>query len=138
MPRLTPINLQKMEYDVTTAEGPCRVTIVCGTLQSIGSVFSSSANTEFQNFSASALVDPTLTPGQFRKATAIAALASLDARTNAVPSNYSCTIDNVAASLDDESGQIELRVDAHATSSNGGVSLSEVTFQVTTLAKRTP
>jgi hypothetical protein len=81
------------------------------------------------------LVDPTLTPGQFRKATAIAALAATNANVSALPSSVRCSIDNVEASLDDESGRIEIRVDGQVGVSNGSMTLQGLTFQVTTLAK---
>ena len=70
MVAVTPTGVQKMEIDVTTSEGPCRVTVVTGTLAA-GLV----ANSGTQSVSLTALVDPTLNPGQFRKATATAALA---------------------------------------------------------------
>ena len=65
---VAPTDVQKMEFDVTTAEGPCRVTVVTGMLTA-GLV----ANSGTQSLSLTALVDPTLSPGQFRKATATAA-----------------------------------------------------------------
>jgi hypothetical protein len=82
-----------------------------------------------------ALVDPTLTAGQFRRATATAALATTSANTNAAPSSLQFSVDDVQASLDDESGRIELRVDATAGVSNGSAIIRGITFQVTTLAK---
>jgi hypothetical protein len=30
--QVTPTDIQKMEFDVTTAEGPCRVTVVTGAI----------------------------------------------------------------------------------------------------------
>jgi hypothetical protein len=66
MVTVMPTNLQKIEFDVTTAEGPSRITIVSGTLPVSAGAFSSSTNFESQNFNVSALVDPTLPPGQFR------------------------------------------------------------------------
>jgi hypothetical protein len=76
-----------------------------------------------------------LTPGQFRHATATAALATTTRNTTAVPSTFQFSIEHGEASLDDESGQIELRVDATAAVANGNASIQRITFQVTTLAK---
>jgi hypothetical protein len=136
MVAVTPTNLQKIEFDTTTAEGPSRVTIVSGTLSvSGGGAFSGSIGFENQNFNVSALVDPTLTPGQFRKATAIAALAATTTLVSALPSTAQYSIENVEASLDDESGRIEIRVDGQVGVANGNVTLQELSFQVTTLAK---
>ena len=73
MPTLMePTNLQKIEFNVTTAEGPSRVTIVTGKMSFPISATSAGAvitRTE----SLKALLDPTLTAGQFRRATATAA-----------------------------------------------------------------
>jgi hypothetical protein len=135
MVAVTPTNLQKIEFDITTAEGPSRVTIVSGALPVAGGAFSSSINVETQNFSVSALVDPTLTPGQFRKATAIAALAAIAGSSGALPSQRQCSINNVEATLDGQNGRIEIRVDGQVAVSNGDMSVQSLTFQVTTLAK---
>jgi len=136
MVQVTPTNLQKMEFDVTTAEGPSRITIVSGILSPVqGAASSGSINFSSQNFSVSALVDPTLTAGQFRKATATAALAQVSQTTSAVPSLQQWSITNVEASLDDESGRIEIRVEGQVGVTNGSISVNNVTFQVTTLAK---
>jgi hypothetical protein len=136
MVAVTPTNPQKIEFDTTTAEGPSRVTIVSGTLPVPGGgAFSGSINFESQSFNVSALVDPMLTPGHFRKATAIAALAVTNTNVIALPSSARCSIDNVEASLDDESGRIEIRVDGQVGVTNGNMTLQGLTFQVTTLAK---
>jgi len=132
---VTPTSLQKTEFDVTTAEGPSRVTVVTGIIPFGPGAVSSSNDVVSQSLSLSALVDPTLTPGQFRKATATAALAATRGAVDAVPSSFEYSIDDVEASLDDESGRIELRVDATARVANGNVFIQRITFQVTTLAK---
>jgi hypothetical protein len=132
---VTPTNIQKMEFDVTMAEGPGRVTVVTGIIPGGPAAFSNSNNFSTQSLSMTALVDPALTPGQFRKATATAALATTFANANAAPSSVQFSIEGVEASLDDESGRIELRVDATAGVSNGNASIQRITFQVTTLAK---
>jgi len=130
-PLVTPTNVQKMEFDVTTVEGPCRVTVVTGTL-SVGLV----ANSDSQSFSFTALVDPTLNPGQFRKATATAALAATAATLNTPPPNtFSFSVDGVEANFDGQTGRTELRVDLTVQVSNGTAAIQRITFQVTTLAK---
>jgi hypothetical protein len=124
---VTPTNVQKMEFDVTTAEGPSRITVVTGRLP-IGPQLA-------QNLSFTALVDPTLSPGQFRKATATAALAAIAANTAAVPNILRFSVDEVEASLDDETGRTEIRIDVTQATSNGNASIESIAFQVTTLAK---
>jgi hypothetical protein len=125
---VTPTNVQKMEFDVTTAEGPCRVTVVTGTLPA-GLV----ANSGTQSLSLTALVDPTLNPGQSRKATATAALAAAGANLGAPTSAFSFSVDGVEANFDGQTGRTELRVDL--TVSGGTAAIPRIAFQVTTLAK---
>jgi hypothetical protein len=135
MATVTPTNLQKMEFDVTTAEGPGRVTVVTGEINAALGAYANDATFISETLNLTALVDPTLSPGQFRKATATAALASTTGYVIAIPSQSKFTVDEVQASLDDESGRIELRIDATAGVSNGQTSIQKITFQVTTLAK---
>jgi hypothetical protein len=45
------------------------------------------------------------------------------------------TVDEVKASLDDESGQIELRIDVAVQALNSNPFLERLNFQVTTLSK---
>jgi uncharacterized protein YdeI (BOF family) len=132
---VTPTNLQKLEYDVTTGAGPSRVTVVTGIMP----VFlQATANQGTQSGSFKALVDPQLNPGQFIKATANANLNNLTTNTNVtLPSSALWRIDEVEATFDDESGKIQLRIDA-TIGSGGANSFSNVQafgFQVTTLAK---
>jgi hypothetical protein len=127
---VTPTNVQKMEFDVTTAEGPCRVTVVTGTLPA-GLV----ANSGTQSLSLTALVDPTLNPGQFRKATATAALAAAGANLGAPTSAFSFSVDGVEANFDGQTGRTELRVDLTVDVSGGTAAIPRIAFQVTTLAK---
>ena len=129
---VTPTDVQKMEFDVTTAEGPCRVTVVTGMLTA-GLL----ANSGTQSLSLTALVDPTLSPGQFRKATATAALVSTEAGLNASPTQniFAFSVDGVEASFDGQTGRTELRVDLTVSVSNGSAVIQKITFQVMTLAK---
>ena len=63
-------NIQKLEFDVTTAEGPCHVTVITGSLPINVQVGSTPQNVK-------TLVDPTLQLGQFRKAAAVVSFANL-------------------------------------------------------------
>jgi hypothetical protein len=139
---VTPTNLQKMEFDVTAGGVPTRVTVVTGTIPGNASVFSPGNNPVNQSVSLRALVDPTLPPGQFRKATATAALAATSATQNPPSATaqfgFGFSIDNVEASLDDETGRIELRVDATANIVNGVAGIGTIAFQVTTLSVLPP
>ena len=103
---VTPTNVQKMEFDVTTAEGPSRVTVVTGRVliqnglrvQSLGPLAGQTASYKV-------LLDPTLAAGKFRKATATVSVISWGATTNSLPGGSLCTIKDAQASFDDEAGQ---------------------------------
>jgi hypothetical protein len=47
---VTPTNIQKMEFDVTTAEGAGRVTVVTGIIQFGPQAFSNSTSTTLADF----------------------------------------------------------------------------------------
>ena len=130
---VTPTNLQKLEYDVTTAAGPSHVTVVTGMISANVQAGSNSN----QSGSFKALVDPQLNPGQFIKATATASMNSLFFQLGVTPGFAVWRIDEVEATFDDESGRVQLRVDATVGSSgnNSNTQLVAIGFQVTTLAK---
>jgi hypothetical protein len=76
--------------------------------------------------------------GQFRKATAIAALAGRSCTPPPVANALlQWTVDDAQATWDDESGKIQLPVDATvaAQPANAISSVTKFMFQVTTLAK---
>ena len=132
---VTPTKLQKVEYDVTTVEGAARVTVVTGALPFFFEA-SSSGGPATQSVSIKALLDPALTPGQFRRSTAIASFANQFHVSTTVPNNVQWIIDDAQATLDDESGQVQLVVDVTFNvlgSTQAGA--QSTMFQVTTLAK---
>jgi hypothetical protein len=131
-------NLQKVEFDVTTAEGPSHVTIVTGSVSGIVTAQSQGTQDEVQSGSVEALLDPQLAPGQFRKAVATASISNFglgQAPTVATKAQWS--IDQVEATWDAGSGQIELRIDARVIDSGKGAITQTFAynFQVTTLSK---
>lgn len=129
--KVTPTNIQKMEYDVTTSEGAARVTVVCGTLSVTGAYGATGGRKD----TVRALVDPTLQPGKFRRAVAMASLLFTTFDIATTPSNGYWAIDDVQATYDDETGQILLEVDIAVASSTGGTpTIQKIGFQVTTLA----
>ena len=137
-----PSNLQKIEYNATTAEGPCRVTIVNGTMQVNLQAISppgGAGTTERGSFKA--LLDPALTPGQFRRAIGTASFAIVWQNHNAIapttPLQFQWFIDDVQASFDDEAGQVQLVVDARVVATGDGAitTIISISFQVITLAK---
>ncbi len=136
-------NIQKLEFDVTTSEGPCHVTVITGSLPINMSVGSTPQNVK-------TLVDPTLQPGQFRKAAAVVSFTNLSTSipgsgppdpnipgSGGFPGAFiSWSIDDVEATLDDESSRIVLRMDIGGNSAGQTYSvIGRIGFQVTTLAR---
>ena len=126
-----PGNLQKLEYNATTAEGPCRVTIVNGTMELDLQAVSPGGAAATESGSFKALLDPSLTPGQFRRAIGTASLTTIWHNHNAITgaTSFQWFIDDVQASFDDEEGRVQLVVDARV------VATISISFQAITLAK---
>jgi hypothetical protein len=136
---VNPANLEKIEFNVTAPAEPgsFRVTIVTGTFDGEVRVISEGG---FSSNSGSfkALLEPVLTATQFRKATAMVALAGRSCTPPTVGNAIlQWTVDDAQATRDDESGAIQLTVDATVVAQQP-FAISAVTkfmFQVTTLAK---
>ena len=133
-----PTNVHKIEFNVTTREGPSRVTIVTGTMPISLAAFGKPGKTS-QSGSFKALLDPTLTAGQFRKAAAIVSLSNIVHTDNTGGASLTTrwTIDDAQATYDDEAGQVQLVIDATVLSDTvpSSAQLESLTFQVTTLAR---
>jgi len=137
-----PTNVHKIEFNVTTPEGPGRVTIVSGTLPISLAAFGKPGKTA-QSGTFKALLDPTLTPGQLRAATstvsfgAIMSSASLSSAPGGVKITEQWALDNAQATFDDKAGKVQLVVDVTVRATGPGTSAqtTSLMFQVTTLAK---
>ena len=136
-----PTNVQKIEFNVTTTEGPSCVTIVTGTMPISLAAFGKPGTTT-QRGSFKAVLDPALTPGQFRRATstvsfgAIMSSASLTASGGAKFTEQ-WVLDNAQATFDHKAGRVQLVVDVTVRATGPGTSTqtTSLMFQVTTLAK---
>ena len=137
-----PTNVQKIEFNVKTTEGASRVTIVTGTMPISVAAFGKPGTTT-QNCTFKAILDPTLTPGQFRRATSIVSFgaimssASLSSASGGVKITEQWVLDNAQATFDDEAGRVQLVVDVTVRATGPGTSAqtTSLMFQVTTLAK---
>ena len=107
--------------------------VTTGIAQANAAVFSSGA-VQTQTSSFRILLDPVLAPGQFRKATGLVSISSFGALN--YPSGFGFGITDTSASLDDESGKVELRFDLTLSVGGPGASanINQVVFQVTALA----
>jgi hypothetical protein len=132
---VNPQSLQKIEFDATTAEGPCRVTIVTGRAPINLSGESPGAEIN-QKESYKILLDPTLEPGQFRKATASVSWAGILQGLSGTPATTGWIIEDAQASLDDETNRIQLVVDVWVLAKGlfANANGKWLNFQVTTLA----
>jgi hypothetical protein len=111
------------------------VTIVTGSAE-INLMCDTQGQTIAQKESYKILLDPTVEPGQFRKATASVSWAGIRQTLNVTPSYTAWAIEDAQASLDDETNRVQVVVDVAASASGTytkavGQSLN---FQVTTLA----
>ncbi len=131
---------QTMEVVVTGPDGANRMIICTGKMLLNFSAFDNTAGgsgvTQKETFTA--LIEPQLAAGQFRRAIAIASLANIsyfdNDPTQRDGSHWS--IEEAQADFDDESGQVELRVAVMLRPRGIGSSarIDEISFQVTTLA----
>jgi len=129
-------NLQQLEVAVSGPEGANRLFIVTGETTNIGfSAFASGGfNTQNQTFTV--LVGPSLTRQQFFRAICTASLAQITQHAQVVPGDATWAITSSDADWDDESGQVELRVEVSVTANgnNNSATLNSFSFQVTILA----
>ena len=134
------ISQQSLQFDIPAPEaGSNRVFIATGIAQFSVGAFSQGPGSDSQTQSVRLLVDPVIAPGQFRKATAVVGLCNMfqsDANTAGQITQSSWFLQDVSATLDDESGKVELRFEVTAVSAGPSTQtgIQGVTFQVTTLA----
>jgi hypothetical protein len=122
-------NLQQIEVVVSGPDEANRLIIIDGQFNT-GNIPADSVNrTNKQTFSV--LLGPKLTNRQFVRATATASFARTETSGHTM-----CNIWDVDADWDDESGQVELRIEAEvaAFSSSGHASMNAFAFHVTILA----
>ena len=117
------------------------MTIVTGTMPISLAAFGKPGTTT-QRGSFKAVLDPALTPGQFRRATstvsfgAIMSSASLTA-SGGVKFTEQWVLDNAQATFDHKAGRVQLVVDVTVRATGPGTSTqtTSLMFQVTTLAQ---
>ena len=133
-------NQQTMEVVVSGPDGANRLFITTGIANGNLSVSDNTASgtgiTQRQTFTA--LLEPALTAGQFRRAIATASLANVSYTDNdpAQRDSAQWRIEEAEADFDDESGKVELRFALEVRSRGVGSNarISAVAFQVTKLA----
>ncbi len=141
MPVKIPTNqiqdLQQVEAVVAGPDGANRLFTISGRIQSGVNAFSNSNNFVSQKEIFLILMGPVLLRRQFIRGSGTAAISSIQTNTQTAPANSSWTLSLVDVDWDDESGQVELRIEATVGSSgtNNSVQITGATFQVTVLAE---
>ncbi len=141
MPAKIPTNqiqdLQQIEAVVSGPDGANRLFTISGRIQSSINAFSNSSNFVQQKETFMVLMGPVLSRRQFIRGSGTVAISSVQTNTQTVPASSGWTLGLVDVDWDDESGQVELRIEAIAQSSgtNNSVQISGATFQVTVLAE---
>lgn len=130
-------NLQQIEAAVAGPDGANRLFTITGQFDTNFSVSSQNASRTQQNETFTVLMGPVFTRQQFFRAIATASLAKTDVFLNSLAQNgIVWSINGIDADWDDESGQVELRVEVSAAVSgaNNFAQIVGLAFQVTILA----
>jgi hypothetical protein len=128
------VNLQQIEAVVAGPDGANRLFAVTGQLDVFLSASSSNPQ-QTQTFTV--LLGPVLTRQQFFRAICTASLAKTTLQVQAPPFNSNWEVTSSDADWDDESGQVELRIEVKVSLSGGNnnfAGINGLTFQVTLLA----
>ena len=128
------VNLQQIEAVVAGPDGANRLFAVTGQLD-VGLNAFTPSGTQTQTFSV--LIGPVLTRQQFVRAICTAALAKTALQLQTVPNNANWQVVSSDADWDDESGQVELKIEVSVTVNGGGnnfAGINGLAFQVTILA----
>jgi len=130
-------NPQVIEAAVAGPDGANRLFTVAGQFDINFNVFSPGGGQTQQNETFKVLVGPVLTRQEFFRAIGTASMAKTNfAQQSAPPSQFGWSITGIDADWDDESGQVELRVEVSVLVSglNNRTGIGGLAFQVTILA----
>src|SRR6266487_6629015 len=105
-------NLQRIDAVVAGPDGPNRFITVSGQFDGGVNAFSQSAAVSQQTQTFTVLLGPVFTRQQFFRASGSASVAKTAINIQAAPFSFSWGIAAVDADWDDESGQVELRIEA--------------------------
>jgi hypothetical protein len=124
------LNLQRIEAVVSGPDGANRLFVITGIIPT--NLFTSATIKETFTF----LIGPTLTRRQFVRAITMASLNSIQFSGGA-PTDSKWSVESVDADWDDESGQVEVRVEVLAISQGGlsSAGVISIGFQATILAE---
>jgi hypothetical protein len=129
-------NLQQIESVVAGPDGANRLFIVSGQFDSGISVYSPDQGFIQQKETFTLLLDPKFTRQQFYRAISTASLAKTSFGTNSPNGSFQWQISNIDADWDDESGQVELRIEVlvGCNGTQNNCTINGLAFQTTILA----
>jgi hypothetical protein len=130
-------NLQQIEAVVAGPDGANRLFTTTGQLNVGFGAFSQGPGQVQQKETFTVLIGPVLTRQQFFRAIATASLSNAASNLqSAPPSSVAWSIIGIDADWDDESGQVELRVEVQVTVSgqSNSATIGSLAFQATILA----
>lgn len=128
-------NLQQLEVVVGGPDGANRMLTIHGQFDVSVSAIGTANNVSQATNTYRLLVGPVLTRQQFYRAIGIASLSKTQVNINIVPAICNISINDFDADWDDETGQVELKIDISAStfSQNNSTSINGIAFQATIL-----
>jgi len=129
-------NLQQLETVVAGPDGANRLFIITGQFDAQFTAFANAQFGQQINETFSVLIGPVLTRQGFFRAVSTAAIAKTTIGFQVAPGNFICGISDIDADWDDESGQVEVKIEAfvNAGGANNTMSIMGLSFQCTILA----
>lgn len=128
-------NLQQLEVVVAGPDGANRMLTIHGQFDVSVSAIGTANNVSQATNTYRLLVGPVLTRQQFYRAIGIASLSKTQVNINIVPAICNISINDFDADWDDETGQVELKIDISTStfSQNNSTSINGIAFQATIL-----
>jgi len=129
-------NLQQLEAVVAGPEGANRLFTVTGQFDAQFTAFGNVQFGQQINETFSVLIGPVLTRQGFFRAVSTASIAKTAIGLQVAPGNFICGISDIDADWDDESGQVEVKIEVfvNAGGVNNTMSINGLSFQCTILA----
>ena len=128
-------NLQQIEVYVTGPDTANRLVTVSGQFDIGQTVYGQPNNYGQSTNTYSVLIGPVMTNRQFYKAIGTGAIIKIFSNQQTLPSGANWNINSIDADWDDESGQVELRMEVfvQAYGANNSVQAGGLNFQATIL-----
>jgi hypothetical protein len=129
-------NLQQIEAVIAGPEGANRLFTVAGQFDVQLSAFGSAQFVQPQKETFSVLIGPVLTRQGFFRAISTASLSKTNIGLQGAPGDFNFGISDIDADWDDETGQVELKIEVFVNAVGAGnvTTINGLAFQTTILA----